>query len=183
MRILLLNIAPLALLAGSLVLLGCSSYRLGSASPIPFDSLYIVPAQNESFAPQAQSIVSAQIRKTFIQDGRMPILANPEDAAARLEICLVDYQRNSAAYSSEDIDIARSYSLVLEAKVSLWDAHKGAYLFRDRFVRTSVQSYVGNPYDNSAVSANNFNAAEYNAMPLLARSLAEKISNQVLSPW
>jgi hypothetical protein len=172
-----------SLLCACFFLIGCSAYRLGSPTEIPFDSLYILPTQNSSFAPQAQQLLSSQIRKSIIRDGRLSLANNPDKAAARLEIELIDYQRNSSAYSSDDVDVARSYSLLLLAKVSLWDARKNAYLFKDRTFQVSEQSYLGNPFDNSVISANNFNAAEYNSMPLLTRSLAEKISDHVLSPW
>ena len=169
-------------LAG-LTFVGCHTYRLGSPTQVSFDSLYIEPVQNSSFAAQAQQVLSTQVRKSIIRDGRVRLATNPNTAAARLEIELTDYQRNSSAYSHDDIDLARSYSLLLTAKVSLWDARQNGYLFKDRIVQASEQSYVGNPFDNSVISANNFNAAEYNSIPLLTRSLAEKISHQVLSPW
>ena len=172
-----------SLLCSCFFLLGCSAYRLGSPTEIPFDSLYIQPTQNSSFAPQAQQLLSSQIRKSIIRDGRVLLANNMDEAAARLEIKLVDYQRRSSAYSSDDIDVARSYSLSLVAEVSLWDLRKNAYLFKDRTFHVSEQSYRGNPYDNSVTSANNFNAAEYNSMPILTRSLAEKISHHILSPW
>lgn len=172
-----------SLTLAALLLIGCQTYRLGSPTQIAFDSLYIEPVHNSSFAPQAQQVLSTQVRKSIIRDGRVSLASNPNQAAARLEIELTDYQRNSSAYTHDDIDLARSYSLSLIAKVSLWDCRQNGYLFKDRIVQASEQSYVGNPFDNSVISANNFNAAEYNSIPLLTRSLAEKISHQVLSPW
>lgn len=172
-----------SLLCSCLFILGCSAYRLGSPSEIPFDSIYIEPPLNSSFVPQAQQLLGTQIRKAIIRDGRVSLLSNPDEATARLEIELMDYRRNSSAYNSDDIDVARSYALTLFVKVSLWDARKNAYLFKDLAFQASEQSYLGNPYDNSVISANNFNAAEYNSIPLLTRSLAEKISDHVLSPW
>lgn len=166
-----------------LFLLGCQSYRLGSPTKIAFDSLFIQPAQNASFAPQAQQLLSTQIRKSIIRDGRVSLSNHPSQADARLEVELLDYQRNLSAYRRDDIDLARSYSLTLLAKISLWDARQKVYLFKDRTVQASQQSYVENPYQANAISAQNFNAAEYNSMPQLTHRLAVNISNEVLSPW
>lgn len=166
-----------------LLLGGCTSYRLGSPTETSYNSLYIEPVQNSSFAPQAQQILSSQIRKSIIRDGRLSLASSPNEADARLEIELMDYQRSSSAYNRDDIDVALSYSLSLVANVSLWDEGQNAYLFKDQTFHASEQSYVGNPFDNSVISANNFNAAEYNSIPLLTRRLAEKISHYVLSPW
>ena len=48
----------------------CKAYQLGSPAEIPFQSLYIKPVANQSFAPQAQPILSAMLRENFIRDVR-----------------------------------------------------------------------------------------------------------------
>ena len=175
--------STVSLVLAFLTLIGCSAYRLGSPANISFDTLFIEPAGNGSFAPQAQQLLSNQIRKSIIRDGRLSLTTAPEQAQAHLKIELIDYQRNSSAYSRDDIDVARSYSLSLVAKISLWNARQNIYYFKERIIQSSEQSYVGNPYENTVISANNFNAAEYNSVPRLTGSLAEKISHQILNPW
>ena len=46
-------IAVLALFTSAFIS-GCNSYQLGNPAELPFESIYIKPVSNDSFAPQAQ---------------------------------------------------------------------------------------------------------------------------------
>ena len=67
---------------------GCNSYQLGNPVELPFESIYIKPVSNDSFAPQAQTLLSTQIRDAFIRDGRTKLVINREAADAVLIINL-----------------------------------------------------------------------------------------------
>lgn len=170
----------LALALGS----GCASYHLGSPAEPEFDSIYVRPVANESFAPQAQALVSAQIRQAFIRDGRIAILSDPEQADAILEITLTDYSRNAAARQSTDTVTARNFDLRLDAQLSLYNQNAGNYYFQGRSVSERANAYVENPYAApAALQTDSYGQSEYDAMPRLARGLARKIADEVLSPW
>ena len=124
---------------------GCASYQLGSPAELNFESIYIQPTQNESFAPQAQTVVSTQIRKAFIQDGRIAIVSDPSEADAILEVTLTDYTRTGGARQSNDTIVARSFDINLQAEISLYNQNDGEYYFSKRQLSESSNAYVENP--------------------------------------
>ncbi|MFT4901753.1 MAG: hypothetical protein ACI81V_001028 [Lentimonas sp.] len=179
-RTLLIFISALALaLTG-----GCASYHLGSPVELDFESIYIRPAENQSYAPQAQALISAQVRQAFIHDGRVTVVSAPAQADAILELSLTNYERRAAARQSNDSASASSFDLQLEAELSLYDQNRGRYYFRHSKLSEHSSTYVGNPYANpAALNTEGYLASESDAMPRLARSIARKVTDAVLSPW
>ena len=163
---------------------GCNSYQLGNPAELPFESIYIKPASNDSFAPQAQTLLSTQIRDAFIRDGRTKLVTSREAADAVLLINLTDYNRYTAARQSDDTTAAASYNLVLAAEVSLYNQNKGDYYFQKRVIKESSSAYVNNPYAAPSVAqTQDFLQMEYQAMPRLTHDLARGIADEVLSTW
>ncbi|HAV13572.1 MAG TPA: hypothetical protein DCX06_08810 [Opitutae bacterium] len=170
-----LSLITLALLSG------CASYKLGSQARLPFETIYIRPASNDSFAPQSQALISAQIREAFIRDGRVRLLTNEKEADAVLEVTLTDYDRESGARLSSDTVSARTFRLQLEAEITLYNSESGDFYFEGRKIDEQTSVYADNPYN--AASIQSYNQAEYNAMNRLARDIARQIADEVLSPW
>lgn len=160
---------------------GCASYKLGSSAEIPFKSIYIKPTTNHSFAPQAQPIVSAQIRETFIHDGRVKLVSKEEEADAVLYVDLTKYDRSAAARNSNDTEIANDFDIRLTADIALYDQQTGAYLIQKRSIQADTHAYIGNPYTDGEIIS--FQQSERQAMAQLARDIARKITDEVLSPW
>ncbi|CAA6695385.1 MULTISPECIES: LPS assembly lipoprotein LptE [unclassified Lentimonas] len=160
---------------------GCANYKLGSAAPIPFKSIYIKPTTNHSFAPQAQPIVSAQIRETFIHDGRIKLVDNEEEADAVLYVDLTEYKRTAGARTSEDTEVASDFDITLISSVSLYSNRTGDFLFQDRTIRAQTNAYIGNPYTVGEIIS--YQESERQAMTHLAREMARKVTDEVLSPW
>lgn len=163
---------------------GCKSYQLGNPVELPFESIYIKAVTNDSFAPQAQALLSAQIRETFIRDGRIQVLSKAEAADAVLFVNLSEYKRRAAARQSVDTAVAAGFSLTLVSEVSLFDQNKGDYFFQNRVIQKSANAFVNDPYAApAATQTQDFLQSEYQAMPRLTRELARRIADEVLSPW
>lgn len=162
---------------------GCASYNLGSHTEIPFESIYIRPATNESFAPQSQALVSAQIREAFIRDGRVKIVSDESKADAVLEVTITEYDRSSGARSRADTVSARTFRLSLKTEISLYNANAGDFYFQDRQLTETAGVYSDNPYATTTNERQGYIRAEYNAMTRLARGIARQITDEVLSPW
>jgi len=178
----LMRVLPWLLIAASLG--ACKSYQLGSPATLPFESIYVRPVMNQSFAPQAQALLSSQIREAFLRDGRVRLVSDPSTADAVLVIDLTEYRRSPGARESNDTTVARSFSLGLVADISLYDQNRGRYYFRQRQASERANAYVNDPYANPALpETQDFFQSEYQAMPRLTRGLAQKIANEVLSPW
>ena len=160
---------------------GCANYHLGSSAEIPFKSIYIKPATNHSFAPQAQPIVSAQIREMFIHDGRVKLVTSEEEADAVLYVDLTKYDRSAGARNSQDTVRANDFDVRLTAEASLFDRSNGVYLFKERSVQATTNAYIGNPYSDSEIIS--YKQSERQALEQLAREIARKITDEVLSPW
>ena len=163
---------------------GCNSYQLGNPVELPFESIYIKPVSNDSFAPQAQAMLSTQIRDAFIRDGRTKLVTSREAADAVLLINLIEYNRRAAARQSDDTTTAASFSLVLTAEVSLFNQNKGDYYFQERIIRESSNAYANNPYATPATAqTQDFLQMEYHTMPRLTYDLARGIADEVLNTW
>ena len=176
-------VAGLSLLAASF-LGGCKSYQMGHPAELPFKSIYIQPVSNDSFAPQAQALLSAQIRDVFIRDGRTQLVASEDAADAVLMVNLTGYKRTAAARQKNDTVVASDFDLSLFAEVSLFDQNKGGYFFQSRLINETSNAYVENPYIAAGdPRTQDFLQSEYQAMPRLTRDLARKIADEVLSPW
>ncbi|MGZ0655791.1 LPS assembly lipoprotein LptE [Coraliomargarita sp. W4R53] len=163
---------------------GCKSYQFGNPAELPFQSIYIKPVSNNSFAPQAQALLSTQIRDAFIRDGRTKLVTSEEAADVVLLVNLTEYNRSAAARQSDDTVVAADFDLTLFAEVSLYNQNKGDYLFQDRVLRETSNAYVNNPYTTGSTNnTQDFLQSEYQAMSILTRDLARKIADEVLSPW
>jgi hypothetical protein len=180
-----LLVATLTLLTVSSIS-GCKSYQLGNPVELPFKSIYIKPVINDSFAPQAQALLSAQIRQAFIRDGRTQLVTSEEAADAVLLVNLTEYDRQAATRRSDDTVVSRDFDLTLAVEVSLFSQNNGGYFFQERVIQQTSNAYVNNPYAEPLLSATrrqDFLQSEYQAMPRLTRDLARKIADEVLSPW
>ena len=176
-------IAVLALFTSAFIC-GCNSYQLGNPAELPFESIYIKPVSNDSFAPQAQALLSTQIRDAFIRDRRIKLVTSREAADAVLAVNLTEYKRYAAARQSEDTITAASFRLVLAAEVSLFNQNKGDYYFHERIINESSSAYVDNPYATPAVAqTQDFLQMEYQAMPRLTHDLSRRIADEVLNTW
>lgn len=160
---------------------GCAHYKLGSSAEIPFKSIYIKPTTNHSYAPQAQPIVSAQIRETFIRDARVKLVASEDEADAVLYVDLTKYTRSAGARNSNDTVRANTFDVTLTAELSLYSKTRGDYLFQERSVNARTNAYIGNPYTDSEIIS--YQQSERQAMEQLAREMARKVTDEVLSPW
>jgi len=169
MRIFLASFLLVAILSA-----GCAHYQLGNASRnLPFQTLYVKPVINRSFAPQAQALLSDQLRRALQQEGNITIVSDEASADATLEVVLTDYSRTILSTSDQDTYLANSYLLELTAQCTLAHNLLTVIYFYEKPVTATVQVQVG----DSLVSS------EYQNMPVLTRQLATRINNLVISSW
>ncbi|MDR1281128.1 MAG: LPS assembly lipoprotein LptE [Opitutaceae bacterium] len=155
-------------------LAGCAGYQLGTGARAPFDTLYIAPVGDSAAIPQAQAIVTTQLRETFLRDGRVMLVNTPEDADAILRVDLTGYDRSSTVARSDDTGLARKFEVKLEAKVSLVDMREKKPLFANRTIVAGRQLFADN---NQQIQA------EYQLLPLLAETLVDKVRGAALDTW
>jgi hypothetical protein len=167
---------PLAfcLLSLACVLLGgCSHYRLGTGGKLTFTTLYVEPVANKTMLPQAQAILSTQLREAFLRDGRVTLVNSPQGADATLKVVLTDYHREVATVREGDTGLARKFVLTLAATCTLRDNRTDKILFADRPVSTHRDAFT----DGGQLQS------EYQTLPLLAESLTDKVVHAALDVW
>jgi len=163
----------LALLAGCLLLSGCANYQLGTGTTAKFATIYLAPVKGKTVIPQAQVLVTTQLREAFIRDGRVRLVDSADAADAVLVISLVGYDRTVAVSRADDTGLARRFDLALQAQATLTDnVHKKTY-FSDRPLSAKRGVFT----DSGLVPA------EYETMPLLAEQLASEAVHAVLDVW
>jgi hypothetical protein len=163
--------APLLGLACLLILSGCSSYQMGIPDTHPFSSIYVKPVENQTFAPQSDAILTAQLIRDFERDGRL----QPEplgSAEATLDVRLVDLRRENRVMREDDTGLTRKIRLTLVAHCTLTGPDGTAY-FTDREIMAQTEVYLDDGQ----------NPAEYQATPVLTRNLSAHISRAVLDTW
>lgn len=159
--------------AFGLLLAGCSHYQLGTGARLSFATLYVAPVENKAHLPQAQAILSTQLRTALGQDGRVTLVNSPESADATLEVVIRDYHRDIASVLESDTGRARKFTLTLGVDCTLKQNRTGQTLFADRRVTVSRDAFT----DGGQLQS------EYQDVPLLASALADKISHAVLDVW
>ena len=163
------------------LLVACSHYHLGGGGgALAFKTLYIAPVENSSDMPQAAALFTAQLRDAFIRDGRVSIVASPDQAGATLTVNLAGYARNMTTARGDDSGLARKFDLTVSALATLTGAGAGKPFFEKRPVSATRQIFT-TPAPGATQSEQL--QAEYNTMPLLAADLAASVARAVLDVW
>jgi hypothetical protein len=167
-------------LAAFALLSGCAQYQLGTNGKLAFRTLYVEPVENKTQLPQATAIIGTQIRDALLRDGRVTLVASPDEADATLRVTLTSFGREVATASPNDTGLARKFDLHLSAHCTLRDNKAGKALFENRLISTQQQIFATatpEAFESQQLQA------EYQAVPLLARSLADKVAHAALDVW
>lgn len=157
----------------SILFQSCAHYQLGQPQKsVSFQSLYVAPIVNETYIPQAQALLSAQVIQ-LVNTSNIATTACPENADVTLSIILCEYTRSIAASSRSDSFLGSAFTINLKAKIYLTDNRTGRVYVNDYLVCASIYE-VANP---------TLQAIEYQDMPILTRELAQNICNIILNLW
>jgi hypothetical protein len=152
---------------------GCSHYQLGTDTKLAFTTLYIEPVANKTLLPQAQALMSTQLRERFARDGRVTLVNSPQGADATLTVSIDDFHRTVATVREGDTGLARKFTETFGAVCTLRDNRAQKNLFVNRPVSTHRDAFTEGGQLQS----------EYQTLPLLAESLSERIAHAVLDVW
>jgi len=151
----------------------CANYQLGTGAKTKFSTLFIAPVTSKVVVPQAQAIITTQLREAFIRDGRLALADSADAADAVLTLSLVGYDRTVAVSRAEDTGLARRFDVTLQAQATLVDNQNKKTYFAERPLRATRGVFT----DSGLVPA------EYENMPLLAEQLARETVHAVLDVW
>ena len=161
-----------SIVAGTLFLTGCAGYRLGMENSLPFESIFVDVVANDSFAPQAQALLTQNLRESIARDPRVK-LADREEADVTLTVRLSSYTRQPDAAMVGDTALARSFRLNLGALVTLQDNRDARTYLNDWPVETESEAFTDS----------GLTQAEYREIPLLTEDLSARIREKVLDTW
>lgn len=162
----------LGILSFLLLSIGCQQYHLCTHVPIPFTSIYILPVKNDTYIPQAQALLTNQLRQLFICEGAID-LKDPDTADAILTVSLQSYKQEGNSVQELDTTEFSSIKLKLTAKCSLVNNHNQKIYFRDQIVEITLSTAVNDAFQGSV----------HQLMPTLTEMLAQEISSKVMSIW
>jgi hypothetical protein len=168
--------APRRMVAIAAVLLflsGCAHYQLGTGSEPKFSRLYIAPVVSETMLPQAQALVTTQLREAFARDGRVSLAGSLAEADAVLTVTLGDYRRDAVVARASDSGLARRFDLTLQARATLTDERTQKPFFTDRPLAAKRGVFTDSGQQQ----------AEYQTLPLLAEELAQAAVHAALDTW
>jgi hypothetical protein len=155
------------------LLAGCAGYRLGTGTSLKFSTLFIAPVASDKTIPQAQALVTTQLREAFGRDGRVTLVNSPESADAVLHVVLTGYDRLVAVTLPNDTGLARRFNVTLRASATLTDNRSKQVYFAQR----PLVAQRGVFTDSGLIPS------EYQALPLLAEQLAAETTHAVLDTW
>ena len=157
----------------ALLLAGCSGYQLGTGARQKFSTLFVAPVASTTLIPQAQVLVTTQLREAFAKDGRVTLVDSPAEADAVLQVTLSGYDRAVAVARQDDTGLARRFDVSLRARATLTDNRTKQVYFAERPLLAKRGVFT----DSGLVPA------EYQALPLLAEQLATGTLHAVLDTW
>jgi hypothetical protein len=158
-----------------LLLTSCSHYQLGTGATgkLAFHTLYLAPVENQTHLPQARELISTQLREAFARDARVTLADSPESADATLTVVLTTFRRDVASVREGDTGLARKFNLTLDATATLHDNRAARDLFVHRPLSAVREAFT----DSGQLQS------EYQTLPLLAETLAQKATHAVLDVW
>jgi outer membrane lipopolysaccharide assembly protein LptE/RlpB len=168
------------------LLSACSHYQLGTATKPAFATLYVEPVTTKILLPQSQALIESQVRSAFLRDGRVALVNSPEAAEATLTLNITEYRREVATQRRDDTGLARKFALTLGVDCTLVQRQPSPArtLFEKRTVTVRRDAYTDSGQKlPSGTAVSGQLQSEYQALPLLADALAEKITHAVLDVW
>lgn len=165
---------PLAsLFFSALLFSSCSHYRMGTGGETKFKTLFIAPVASTALIPQAQALVTTQLREAFLKDSRVSLVNSAAGADAVLHITLYRYNRELAVSQPTDTGLGRRFDVSLDARATLTNNRTQEVYFTDRLISAKRGAFT----DSGLVPA------EYQLLPLLAEQLASESVHATLDVW
>ena len=152
---------------------GCAHYQLGTGAQLAFHSLYLEPVANKTLLPQARALLTTQLREAFVRDARVTLVNSPDSADATLAVTITDYRRDIQTVREGDTGLARKFNLTLATTATLRDRKANKVLFENRPITVQREVFT----DSGQLQS------EYQTLPLLAESLAGKVTHATLDVW
>lgn len=150
-------------------LTACQSYRWGDDGSGQATSVYLHAVINDSYAPQAATLLERELRSVLIRDGGARLVSNRSRAEAELEVIIESY--HEAFVSGRDDDTGRPASISLDMTVQARWYRNG----QEESIRFTESAPVyGDPSIREGATM---------ALPQLTEKISRRIRDAMLHPW
>lgn len=159
---------PAWLAAATLLLAGCSAYRLGSGST-ETRTIEVRQVRNATALPGIHAAMHQALVATLSADSRLRV----RDGGEPLETEAVAVERIAITQSPDEALIAGQLRVTLSVRCTLRSADGKSVRFADR------------PFSASAIvsASGDLGAAERNALPRLTSEIAAQVRDAAIGSW
>lgn len=156
------------LLATSILLAGCSSYRLGPGTA-ETRAVKVLNVRNATTVPGVHAVLHQALVATLSSDTRLRVREGGEP----LETEVVAVERVAATQLPEDALVTGKLRVTLTVRCTL------------RSANGKVTRFVNRPFSASAIvsAGGDLAAAERNALPRLAAEIAAQVRDAAVGAW
>lgn len=159
----------------ALLLTGCASYHLGSVGGKNLqgvNSVYVPIVKNETLEPSIDVSTTAEIIRTFDQDGTLKTNQSPE-ADSQLDVTLISVGRDALTMERLDSQAGNQFQVTLTARIT----------FMNRRLGKKICDNVTVSGSNTYIVQGDQVEAERQAMPMAEEDLAKHIVSLVVEGW
>jgi hypothetical protein len=153
------------------VLIGCSSYHLGSSLPKGIEVINVPTFINKTSEPLLEVITTAQTISEIQRDGTLSI-GDPKKSDIILYVSLTDLKLTPLRYETERTTTTREYRLTITASIRLENRVTGKVMTRN--IVTGERAFM---------PAGDLSSGKRDALPLAAKDLAHSIVERVVEYW
>jgi hypothetical protein len=151
---------------------GCAGYRVGPVLNADYKSAAVPMFKNKTLRPQLEAQITNAIIRQLQSDGTLRI--DSQDAADIVVAGeIIDYQRTPLRSVRQETGVAREYRITITAQVDARDRRTGQAIFSAAKVAGSTDVFIGD----------DLQAAESQALPLIADELARNVVSLLVESW
>jgi hypothetical protein len=159
-------------LALAVSLTGCAGYRVGSTLGANYRSVAVLMFRNKTYQPQIERQITSAIIRGFQADGTLRV-----EPAANADLVLTgeitEYRRHELRSQPGDSNAPREYEISIDARIEAHDRVTGKIVLGPKVVNGKAATFIGN----------DLQAAEEQALPLVAQNLAQHVVTLLAEKW
>ena len=158
-------------LVATLVMSGCSGYRLGNSLPAGIKSVYVPAFKNTSGEPQIDTAATQAALQEFQRDGTLEV-ADASFADTVLNVTITKFSMEAVRFEADSRKTAKEYRLRIDAEFEFTKRSSGEVLQKRKVFGETLLEAAGD-----------LPSAKRTATPKASRDLAHQIVKAVVEFW
>lgn len=150
---------------------GCANYKLGTTLPPHLKTISVETFKNESSEPQIETTVTSEVIKQFQFDGQLKI-ADVDEADIKLVGKIVKYELHPVLFDRNSPKRANEYKAIVTVQIIATERATGKKITSDTITGSKTFDASGDLV-----------TARRSVLPAVAKDLAKKVVDAVVSAW